>query len=117
MDKVLLERAACAAHEANRVLCAALGDNSQPSWADAPEWQKTSAVKGVEMIAANPSTTPEQSHEGWLAEKRATGWRYGPVKSAETKEHPCFLPYDGLPAAQRLKDELFGLVVRGVLGL
>lgn len=39
MDKVILDRAACAAHEANRLLCVALGDNSQPAWTDAPEWQ------------------------------------------------------------------------------
>jgi hypothetical protein len=68
------------------------------------------------MIVSNPETTPEQSHEGWLAEKRATGWKYGPVKNPDTKEHPCFIPYDGLPECQRLKDEMFGLVVRAVLG-
>jgi hypothetical protein len=117
MDKLVQDRAAYAAHEANRVLCLALGDTSQPKWADAPEWQKVSAIKGVQMIATNPSTTPEQSHEGWLEEKRATGWKYGPVKNPETKEHPCFIPYEGLPENQRLKDEMFGLVVRAVLGV
>ena len=117
MDKTIIDRAAYAAHEANRVLCLALGDDSQPKWADAPEWQKTSAVKGVHLIAANPSTTPEQSHQGWLDEKSATGWKYGPVKNPETKEHPCFVPYRELPENQRLKDEMFGLVVRAVLGL
>jgi hypothetical protein len=110
-----IAKAAEAAHEANRILCLALGDTSQPHWADAPEWQKSSAIKGAQMIADHPDTTPEQSHEGWLAEKRATGWKYGPVKNPETKEHPCFIPYDGLPEAQRLKDDLFGLVVRAVL--
>ena len=117
MDKVIQDRAAYAAHEANRVLCLALGDNSQPKWADAPDWQRISAVKGVEMIVANPATTPEQSHEGWLSEKSATGWKYGPVKNPETKEHPCFVPYGQLPENQRLKDEMFGLVVRAVLWL
>ena len=116
MAEQTVERAARAAHEANRVLCLALGDTSQPKWENAPDWQKQSAVKGVEMIALNPATTPEQSHEGWLAEKQATGWKYGPVKNPETKEHPCFVPYDQLPAPQRLKDEMFGLVVRAVIG-
>lgn len=115
MDSITL--AAKAAHEANRVLCLALGDNSQPKWEDAPEWQQTSATKGVQMILDNPDTTPEQSHEGWLAEKAATGWKYGPVKDPEKKEHPCFIPYNGLPENQRLKDEMFGLVVRAVLAL
>ena len=116
MDEMIV-KAARTAHEANRVLCLSLGDTSQPTWPDAPDWQKSSAIKGVEMIAANPATTPEQSHEGWLAEKAATGWKYGPVKNPETKEHPCFVPYGELPEAQRLKDDMFGAVVRSVLGL
>ena len=113
----VIARAAKAAHEANRVLCLALGDTSQPKWEDAPEWQQSSATNGVKMILDNPATTPEQSHEGWLAEKTATGWKYGPVKNPETKEHPCFVPYGELPENQRLKDEMFGLVVRAVLAI
>ncbi len=110
-----VQQAARAAHEANRILCLAMGDASQPKWDDAPEWQQVSAVKGVEMIRDNPSTSPEQSHEGWLREKAATGWKYGPAKNPETKEHPCFVPYNELPENQRLKDEMFGMIVRAVL--
>lgn len=117
MEFSVIQRAAEAAHEANRVLCLALGDNSQPKWENAPQWQRDSARKGVQMILTDPSTTPEQSHQGWLAEKEATGWKYGPVKNPETKEHPCFVPYDQLPENQRLKDEMFGIVVRAVLGV
>lgn len=109
--------AARAAHEANRVLCLALGDTSQPKWEDAPEWQRESALKGVQMIVDDPTTTPEQSHEGWLDEKRRTGWKYGPVKNPDLKEHPCFVPYSELPESQRLKDDMFGAVVRASLGL
>lgn len=115
MNMSQLWRAAQAAHDANRVLCLALGDTSQPKWENAPEWQRKSALLGVEQISAHPETTPEQSHEGWLAVKRDDGWKYGPVKNPETKEHPCFVPYGELPENQRLKDEMFGLVVRAVL--
>jgi RyR domain len=117
MDELIQSRAARAAHEANRVLCLALGDNFQPMWEDAPDWQQASALKGVQMIYDNPATTPEQSHEGWLAEKQRAGWKYGPVKNPDTKEHPCCVPYGDLSASQRLKDEMFGLVVRAVLGV
>ena len=116
-NESVFSRAAKAAHEANRVLCLAMGDTSQPQWADAPQWQKDSAIAGVKQIAADPYTTPEQSHEGWLAVKRADGWKYGPIKNPETKEHPCFISYEGLPENQRLKDEMFGLIVRAVLQL
>ena len=102
-------------HEVNRAYCLGLGDTSQPEWKDAPDWQKDSATAGVAAIIANPSTTPEQSHEGWLAQKAADGWAYGPVKDAAAKVHPCFVPYAELPESQRVKDYIFGAVVRSLM--
>ena len=99
-------------HEANRAYCRTIGDYSQVSWDEAPEWQRTSAINGVAGILNGSITKPEQSHESWLAEKQATGWKYGPVKNAETKEHPCFVPYNELPAEQRVKDAIFFAIVR-----
>lgn len=99
------------AHEINRAYCASLGDNSQPAWEDAPDWQRESAIAGVEMHLANPDATPEQSHESWLAQKLAAGWTYGEVKDAEKKQHPCCVPYDELPTEQKAKDHLFRAVV------
>lgn len=113
-DKARDEACARAAHEANRAYCLALGDASQLSWDDAPEWQKSSARKGVAGVLAGNG--PRESHESWLAEKRATGWRYGPVKDPAKKEHPCFVPYDELPPAQKSKDGIFVGVVRAVAG-
>lgn len=109
-----IEACAHAAHEANRAYCVALGDTSQPPWETAPEWQKSSARNGV--VGALAGATPEQSHESWLGEKRATGWRYGAVKDPETKQHPCFVPYAELPAAQKAKDAIYLAVVRAVSG-
>lgn len=109
------EQIAQVCHETNRAYCATLGDVSQMPWDDAPQWQKDSAIAGVQAIADNPATTPEQSHEGWLAHKQADGWTYGPMKDAALKQHPCFVPYAELPADQRLKDALFGAVARACL--
>lgn len=103
------EKIARIAHEVNRAYCASLGDMSQPAWEDAPDWQRQSAVNGVNAHA-NGGLTPEQSHESWMAEKRAAGWKYGPVKDPDAKEHPCFVPYSELPIEQRTKDYLFGAV-------
>lgn len=109
---VVMVAAVC--HEANRALCARLGDHSQPAWADAPLWQTQSAINGVEFHIANPDATPEGSHENWLAEKERDGWRYGPVKDAEAKTHPCYRPHSELPADQQAKDHLFRSVVHAL---
>lgn len=107
-----IEACARAAHEVNRAYCIAIGDDSQPSWENAPEWQKTSARNGI--AGALLGNTPSQSHDSWLAEKAATGWSYGPVKDPATKQHPCFVPYDKLPPEQRAKDGLYVATVRAV---
>lgn len=99
-------------HETNRAYCAALGDFSQKPWEEAPEWQRESAIKGVKFHALNPEAGASASHESWLEEKRATGWKYGPVKDAEKKEHPCFVPFDELPREQQMKDVLFSGIVK-----
>lgn len=108
-----LTACARAAHEANRAYCIAIGDNSQVSWDEAPDWQRTSARNGV--LGVLRGNTPEQSHESWLAEKKETGWSYGPVKSPEKKEHPCFVPYAELPTQQRQKDYIFVGVVQAMI--
>lgn len=106
------------AHEVNRGYCASLGDYSQPCWEDAPDWQRESAIHGVEFhlkaIAEGRDIKPSDSHEAWLKEKVEQGWKYGPAKDPEKKEHPCFLPYNQLPQEQRSKDYIFGAVVRAV---
>lgn len=33
------------------------------------------------------------------------------MKNAETKEHPCFVPYEELPPEQQAKDHLFKEIV------
>ena len=107
------EKIAQIAHEINRAYCIAIGDSSQSSWNEAPEWQKDSAQNGVRAHLQR-ELTPEQSHELWLAQKREEGWSYGPVKDPTRKQHPCFMPYERLPKDQRVKDYLFAAVVKSL---
>lgn len=102
-------------HETNKAYCSALGDTSQEPWNDAPNWQRESAIKGVRFIIDNPDAKPSASHDSWLEEKRADGWQWGVVKDPDNKLHPCFVPYDELPADQKAKDYIFGAVVRTML--
>lgn len=109
-----IEQIAQVAHEINKAFCESIGDNSQPDWDNAPDWQKESAIKGVEFHLQNPNASPSDSHTSWLAQKAEDGWKYGPVKNAETKEHPCFVPYMELPVEQRSKDYLFKQVIHSL---
>lgn len=109
-----IESIAVVCHEANRALCACLGDNSQKPWADAPDWQRESAINGVRFTQANPEAGPEASHVSWMNEKVAAGWTHGPVKDEVAKTHPCLVPFEELPKEQQAKDKLFQAVVRAL---
>lgn len=103
-------------HEANRAFCLTFGDASQLPWDEAPEWQRQSAINGVEFARSNPSSSPAASHENWMKEKLADGWKRGPVKDPIRKEHPCLVPYAELPVEQQAKDHLFQAIVRAIDG-
>lgn len=105
-------------HEANRAYCQTIGDTSQPAWDEAPEWQRKSAVTGVLFhwghLERGETPPPSASHDSWLKEKASDGWKYGAIKNPETKEHPCFVPYDELPVEQRAKDYIFGAICKAL---
>jgi hypothetical protein len=111
--RALIERIARVCHEANRAYCESLGDDSQLSWEDAPEWQRESARMGVDFHLSG-DFPPSASHVSWYANKEAEGWVYGPVKDAEKKEHPCMVPYEELPREQQAKDHIFRAIVHAM---
>jgi hypothetical protein len=102
------------AHELNQAYCQSIGDMSQPSWEDAPDWQKNSAETGVRFHLDNPEASPSASHDSWLKQKTEEGWKYGEVKDPEKKEHPCFVPYEQLPTEQKAKDYIFRQTVHSL---
>lgn len=106
------EQIARVCHEANRAYCEILDDFSQPPWWEAPDWQKESAIAGVQAYLDDPDITPEQSHENWMALKEEADWVYGEVKDPDIQTHPCMVSYSDLPSEQRVKDALFLGIVR-----
>lgn len=107
-----IEQIAKTCHEVNKAYCESIGDLTQPSWGNAPDWQKESAENGVNYHLENPDSKPCDSHNNWLSEKEKDGWKYGKVKNPVLKEHPCMVDYDDLPKEQQVKDALFIAVVR-----
>jgi len=113
--KYKLEDIARIAHETNKSYCELIGDKSQTDWFSAPEWQRKSAMSGVlfhlDSLTKGQKPEPSASHNVWLAEKEAEGWKFGPIKNPELREHPEFVPYSQLPIEQKMKDYLFCAVV------
>lgn len=101
-----------ACHEVNRAFCAAIGDNSQVPWEEAPEWQREATFAMVKFRQENPEAPTSATHDEWADAKIRDGWVYGPVKDAETKTHPCILPFEELPTEQQAKDVLIAAVIK-----
>lgn len=99
-------------HEANKAWCEVNGDNSQKSWDSAEQWQRDSAIKGVEFSIANPNAPDSAQHDAWIRDKINDGWKYGPVKDPPAKLHPCIVPFNNLPVFQQKKDALFQAIVK-----
>ena len=92
-----VEQIARVCHEANRAYCKTLGDDSQPPWSEAPEWQQISAISGVQFLLDNPNAEPRDSHEQWLRAKTADGWKYAlptyPVDLPPARGHGALLSF------------------------
>lgn len=69
-------------HEANAAYCRMLGDDSQPNWEEAPDWQSKSVIEGVVAAMKNPERTPAEGHLAWFDSKAADGWTWGAEKDA-----------------------------------
>lgn len=109
-----IEMIAKACHEVNKTYCESVGDTSQVSWEEAPDWQRESAINGVKFRLENPDSTSEDIHNNWMSEKTRDGWIYGTSKDELNKTHPCMVPYEQLPVEQQTKDKLFITVVRAL---
>jgi hypothetical protein len=46
----------------------------------------------------------KNTHELWAQERIAQGWRFGPERSDQRKEHPSLVPYEQLPEAEKVYD-------------
>lgn len=91
-----------------------LGDFTQPLWGSAPRWHILSAIDGVNFHLSNPDADDAATHNNWLAQKEREGWKYGPVKDPEKKEHHCMVPFTELPIEQQKKDALFRAIVHAL---
>jgi hypothetical protein len=114
-----IEQAARVCHETLRAYSQTLGDNSLLPWNEAPEWQKESSRDGVRFqfaqFAAGLESSPSATHDAWLKQRQAAGWKHGQTKNHQTREHPSFVAYADLPVEEKLKDYLFAAICKAFL--
>lgn len=68
--------------------------------------QLTSLIQATANQLLKPDLTPERNHNNWWRYKEAQGWKWGPKKDTDKKEHPDMICYEDLPEVERKKDEL-----------
>lgn len=112
IDEAMIEACAHAGHEAYRAYSIATGD-SMPSW-DA--YKRTVGGNNIRLAAKEilEGKTPERFHAEWSKKLLEDGWKVGPARDPEKKEHPHLVAYDDLPLFQRRRDEIFLTTVRAV---
>ena len=111
---ITVEQIARVCHETNKGWCEANGDNTQASWSEAPDWQRSSAINGVYFHMQNPDAGDSATHDSWMKEKVEAGWVYGEIKDPEAKTHHCIVPFEELPVEQQVKDKLFRTIVHAL---
>lgn len=65
----------------------------------------------TEMLAKN-------THENWARQRMDEGWRYGPERNDERKEHPSLVPYEELSESEKDYDRRTAIeTVKTILSL
>jgi len=80
-----------------------------------PEPIPTADVRLGEDLLALSETLAKNAHDRWAAQRLADGWRYGPTRNDERKEHPCLVPYESLPESEKTYDRTVALETLRVL--
>jgi hypothetical protein len=60
----------------------------------------------------------ENAHDHWARRRIAEGWTFGERRDDEAKRHPCLVPYDELPEAEKQYDRDTAMeTLRAILAL
>lgn len=106
-------------HEAGFALCQEFGDNSWKHWEETDQWRVDATLDQIESykktLRNGEEISPRRDHEIWVANKINAGWKYGPVKDADKKEHPLLVAFDQLPPVEKFKNHLFAAILQAFL--
>lgn len=69
-----------------------------------PDPIDTSDIVLDEEITKLTDALAKNTHDVWAVGRIRDGWVYGKNRNDETKEHPCLVPYEELPEAEKEYD-------------
>jgi hypothetical protein len=80
--------------------------------AESPARIDTSGVRLDAELVALSERLAAHVHELWIARRTKDGWRHGPRRDDERREHPGLVPFEALSESEKDVDRQ---VARGVL--
>jgi len=63
-----------------------------------------SETEALAILEAHIEAAALAEHDGWMAEKIESGWKYGPERDDPAKIHPSIIPYEELSEVEKEKD-------------
>jgi ryanodine receptor 2 len=94
-----------------------MGADSQPARYQ-PLPIDTSATRLSDDLKQLSEALAANAHDVWAAQRLREGWQYGPVRDDGLLQHPCLVPYDQLPEAEKVYDrKLVAETLRAILVL
>lgn len=69
-----------------------------------PAPRDTSAIELPREVVALTELLARNTHENWARQRIEDGWRYGPRRDDERKEHPSLVPYEELSESEKEYD-------------
>jgi ryanodine receptor 2 len=83
-----------------------------------PQPLDTSAVILTEEILQLTERLAESMHDIWAQQRLCEGWRHGPQRNDARKEHPCLVPFEQLPEAEKEYDRMTAMqILKAVVAL
>ena len=78
----------------------------------------TSHIELSPEISQLTEALAKNAHEVWAQERIAQGWRLGPERNDQRKEHPSLIPYEELSESEKVFDRNTAMgTLRGILAL
>jgi hypothetical protein len=78
----------------------------------------TSHIELSSEICQLTEALAKNAHEVWAQERLAQGWRPGPERNDQRKEHPSLIPYEELSESEKVFDRNTAMgTLRAILAL